>query len=77
VDEVEARRLAEVRGLPEIELDAALYGESMDLVESVLSWIDDEEKRLIRAYGLLEGRARYKPVRMLKDYARKHGTGRR
>lgn len=77
VDQAEARRLAEVHGLPEIEIDAALHGESMELAESVLSWIDAEEKKLVRAYGLLEGRARYKPVRMLKDYARKHGTGRR
>lgn len=77
VDEVQVRRLAEAHGLPEIEVDAALFGEPVQTAESVLAWIDAEEKKLVRAYGLLEGRARYKPLRMLKNYARKYGTGRR
>lgn len=76
VDEAEARRLADEHGLPELEIDAALYGESVELAESVLSWIDDEEGKLTKAHGLIEGRKRYRPVRMLKSYARRHQTGR-
>jgi hypothetical protein len=77
VDEEEAYRLAEAHNMPPLEVDAALYGESVEHAESVLSWIDEEERKLVKAHGLLQGRARYKPVRMLKDYSRKYGTGRR
>jgi hypothetical protein len=77
VDEAEAYRLAETHNMPPLEVDAALFGESVAYAESVLSWIDGEEGKLVKAYGLLEGRARYKPVRMLKNYARKYATGRR
>lgn len=77
VDEEAARKLADQHGLPEIEVDAALYGEDLRLAESVLSWIDAEEGKLVREHGLIEGRKRYRPVRMLKSYARKYGTGRR
>jgi hypothetical protein len=77
VDEAEARKLAEKHGLPEIEIDAALYGESVELAESILSWIDAEEDKLTKAHGLIAGRKLYKPVRMLRSYARKYGTGRR
>ncbi|WP_047865468.1 hypothetical protein [Rubrobacter aplysinae] len=77
VDEAEAYRLAEAHNMPPLEVDAALYGESVEHAESVLSWIDAEEGKLVKAYGLLEGRARYKPVKMLKDYSRKYVTGRR
>lgn len=77
VDEAEAYRLAEAHNMPPLEVDAALFGECTELAESVLSWIDQEEGKLVKAYGLLEGRKRYKPVRMLKNYSRKHATGRR
>ena len=77
VDEAEAYRLAEAHNMPPLEVDAALYGESVAHAESVLSWIDEEEGKLVKAYGLLEGRARYKPVKMLKNYSRKYTTGRR
>ncbi len=77
VGEAEARKLAEEHGLPEIEIDAALYGESVELAESILSWIDAEEAKLTKAQGLIQGRKLYKPVRMLRNYARKYGTGRR
>lgn len=76
VDEQEAYRLAEAHGLPPIEVDAALFGESVELAQSVLLWLDREESNLIHTYGLLEGKARYSPLRMLKNYARKYQTGR-
>lgn len=76
VDEAEAARLADEHGLPEIEVEAAFAGEGVDHAESILSWIDDEEGRLTRRFGLLEGRRRYRPLRMLKNYARKYQTGR-
>lgn len=76
VDEAEARRLAEAHGLPEIEVDAALLGETVEYAERVLDWIDREEARLVRTHGLIAGRKRYKPLRMLKSYARKYRTGR-
>lgn len=76
VDEAEARRLAETHNMPPLEVDAALFGESTELAESVLRWIDDEESKLTKAHGLIEGRKRYRPVRMLKNYARKYQTGR-
>jgi hypothetical protein len=76
VDEAEAHRLAAEHGLPPLEVDAALFGETVDHAESVLRWIDAEEGKLVRAHVLLAGRKLYKPMRMLKDYARKHRTGR-
>lgn len=76
VDDAEAARLAEAHGLPAIEVEAAFAGERVELAESVLSWIDAEEGKLTRRYGLLEGRRRYRPLRMLKSYARKYRTGR-
>lgn len=76
VDEAEAYRLAEAHNMPPLEVDAALFGESTELAESVLHWIDEEEGKLTKAHGLIEGRKRYRPVRMLKNYARKHQTGR-
>lgn len=76
VDDREALRLAEEHGLPPIEVDAALFGESVEHAESVLCWIDREESKLTTEHGLLEGRRRYRPVRMLRSYARKYRTGR-
>lgn len=76
VDEAEARRLAEAHGLPEIELDAAFFGETVEYAEKILGWIGREETRLVRTHGLIAGRKRYKPLRMLKSYARKYRTGR-
>lgn len=76
VDEDKAHELAEAHGLPPIEVDAALFGEDLSLAEAVLTWIDDEEWRLRAAHGLLEGRKRYQPSRMLRNYARKNRTGR-
>ena len=77
VDELEAYRIAEAHNMPPLEVDAALHGESVDLAESVLDWIDREESKLVKAYGLLEGRRRYQPVKMLRNYCRKYQTGRR
>ena len=77
VDEAEAYRLAEAHNMPPLEVDAAFFGERVDLAESVLDWIDREESELVKAHGLLEGRRRYKPVRMLRNYCRKYQTGRR
>lgn len=76
VDEAVAASLAEEHGLPEIEVEAAFVGERVELAESILSWIDQEEGKLTRRFGLLEGRKRYAPLRMLKSYARKYETGR-
>lgn len=76
VGNAEAARLAEAHGLPEIEVEAAFVGERVGDAEAILSWIDNQEGKLTRTYGLLEGRRRYKPVKMLKNYARKHQTGR-
>lgn len=76
VNEAEAARLAKAHGLPEIEVEAAFAGERVELAESVLGWIDDEERKLTATFGLIEGRKRYKPLRMLKSYARKYRTGR-
>ena len=76
VDEAVAASLAEEHGLPEIEVEAAFAGERVELAESILSWIDQEEGKLTRRFGLLEGRKRYAPLRMLKSYARKYETGR-
>lgn len=76
VGDAEASRLAQAHGLPEIEVEAAFAGERVEEAEAILSWIDEEEGKLTHAYGLLEGRRRYKPLRMLKSYARKHGCGR-
>jgi len=77
VDEITARSLAEERNLPEVEIDAALHGETVALANAVLDWIDREEKVLVAHHGLLEGRKRYRPVKMLRNWARKHETGRR
>ena len=77
VDEQEAYRLAEAHNMPPLEVDAALYGESVNVAESVLDWIDREESKLVKAHGLLEGRRRYQPVKMLRNYCRKYRTGRR
>ena len=77
VDEAEARRLAEAHNMPPLEVDAALFGESVEHAQRILDWVDAEEGKLVKAHGLLEGRRRYKPVRMLNNYARKYGTGRR
>lgn len=77
VDDTSCRELAEAYGLPLIELDAALHGETLDRAHRVLGWIDREERLLTARYGILEGRRRYRPVNMLKNYAKKHGTGRR
>lgn len=76
VDHEQARQLAEAHGLPEIEIDAALYGEPITRAEHVLRWIDAEEWRLRERHGVLEGRRRYRPTKMLRDYARKNRTGR-
>lgn len=77
VDEQEAHRLAEAHNMPPVEVDAALYGESVDFAESVLEWIDREESKLVKTFGLIDGRRRYQPVKILRDYCRKYGTGRR
>ena len=77
VDEAEANRLAQEHNLPPIEVDAALYGVPLETAHSVLRWVDEEEKRLTRAHGLLKGRQLYRPVKMLRSWSKKHGTGRR
>lgn len=76
VGDAEATRLAQAHGLPEIEVEAAFAGERVEEAEAILSWIDEEEGKLTHAYGLLEGRRRYKPLQMLKNYARRHEYGR-
>ena len=77
VDEDEAQRLAEEHNLPPIEVEAALYGVPLEKAHSVLRWVDEEEKRLTRAHGLLKGRQLYRPVKMLRSWSKKHGAGRR
>lgn len=75
VDEARARQLADEYGLPPLEVNAALYGETLKYARSVLNWIDREETKLTHAHGLIAGRKLYEPVRMLKSYARKYKTG--
>lgn len=77
VDEARTRELADEYNLPVIELDAALFGETVQTAHGVLDWIDREERVLTARHGLLQGRRRYKPVKMLRNWAAKHGTGRR
>lgn len=77
VDSEGARLLAEQYNLPPIEVDAALFGESTETAHAILGWIDRQERVLTDRHGLLEGRRRYRPVRMLRNWARKHEAGRR
>lgn len=77
VDEHTAHRLAEEHNLPPIEVDAALHGVPVQRALGVLKWVDDEEYRLTRKHGLVEGRRLYRPVGMLRAWSRKHTTGRR
>lgn len=75
VDEQTAYRLAEEHSLSPIEVDAALHGERVDVARGILRWIDEQEGRLVREFGLLEGRKRYRPVSMLRNWSRRHGAG--
>ena len=77
VDEAEAHRLAEEHNLPPIEVDAALYGVPLEKAHSVLRWVEEEEGRLTKEYGLMNGRQLYRPVKMLRSWSKRHGTGRR
>lgn len=77
VDEQTAYRLAEEHNLPPIEVDAALHGVPLQTAKGVLKWVDEEEHRLTRAHGLIRGRRLYRPVKMLRNWSRKHRTGRR
>lgn len=76
VDEQIAYRLAEEHNLPPIEVDAALYGLPVSRAKSILKWVDEEEYRLTRAHGLIEGRKLYRPLKMLRHWSKKHGAGR-
>lgn len=77
VDEQTAYRLAEEHNLPPIEVDAALHGVPVQKAEQILKWVDEEEHRLTRKHGLIEGRRIYRPVKMLRAWSHKHGAGRR
>lgn len=76
VDEQKACELAEEYRMPFVEIETAFAGESVERARGVLDWIEYEEWRLREAHGVIEGRKRYRPLRMLKSWARKYGAGR-
>lgn len=76
LDDEGVRKLSDDFNLPYIEMEYALKGERQSTAMELLQWIDKEEWRLREKYGVIDGRKKYRPVKLLKEIAKESGLGR-